>query len=69
MYIDGFIPGEINATEVKRLNKTTNIFGEAQYILRKWHSSVPELEDEKNSEEIQTHAKAQVGAERNEKKC
>ena len=24
LYIDGFIPGEINATEVKRLNKTTN---------------------------------------------
>ena len=57
----------INITVVKRLKQLIiNIFGEAQFILHKWHSNVPELEDGNNSEEIQTYAKARLGVERNE---
>ena len=44
---------------------TINIFGKAQFILHKWHSNVPELEDN-NSEKIETYAKAQLGVKRNE---
>ena len=69
MYVDDFISGGINTTVVKRLKQLIiNIFGEAQFILRKWHSNVPQLEDDNNSEEIQTYAKAQLGVERNETK-
>ena len=69
MYVDDFISGGINTTVVKRLKQLiTNIFGEVQFILRKWHSNVPQLEDDNNSEEIQTYAKAQLGVERNETK-
>ena len=69
MYVDNFISGGINTTIVKRLKELiTSIFGEAQFILHKWHSNVPELEDDNNSEEIQTYAKAQLGVERNETK-
>ena len=67
--VDDFISGEINTTVVKRLKQLIiNIFGEEQFILHKWHSNVPELEDDNNSEEIQTYAKAQLGVERNETK-
>ena len=69
LYIDDFISGGINTTIVKRLKQLIiNIFGEAQFILHKWHSNLPELEDGNNSEEIQTFAKAQLGVERNETK-
>ena len=69
MYVDDFISGGINTTVVKRLKQLIiNIFGEAQFTLRKWHSNVPQLEDDSNSEEIQTYAKAQLGVERNETK-
>ena len=69
MYVDNFISGGINTTIVKRLKElTTSIFGEAQFILHKWHSNVPESEDDNNSEDIQTYAKAQLGVDRNETK-
>ena len=59
LYVDNFILGRINTTVVKRLKQlTTNIFGKAQFILHKWHSNIPELEDGISSEEIQTYAKA-----------
>ena len=59
----------MNTTVVKRLKQLiNNIFGEAQFFLHKWHSNVPELEDNNNSEEIQTYAKAQLGVDRNETK-
>ena len=44
----------------------TNIFGEAQFILHKWHSNIPELEDDSNSEEIKTYENARQGIEPNE---
>ena len=67
--VNDFISGGINTTVFKKLKQLiTNIFGEAQFILHKWHSNVPELEDDNNSEEIQTYAKAQLGVERNETK-
>ena len=69
LYVDDFILGRINTTVVKRLKQlTTNILGKAQFILHKWHSNIPELEDGISSEEIQTYAKAQLGVERNETK-
>ena len=69
LYADDFISEGINTTAVKRLKQLIiNIFGEAQFILHKWHSNVPELEDDNNSEEIRTYAKAQLGVEHNETK-
>ena len=67
LYVHDFVLRGINTTVVKRLKQLIiNIFGEAQFILHKWHSNVPELEDGNNSEEIQTYAKARLGVERNE---
>ena len=69
LYLDDFISGGINTTEVKRLKQLIiNTFGEAQFIIHKWHSNFPELEDGNNSEEIQTYVKVQLGVERNETK-
>ena len=69
MDVDDFISRGINTTEVKKLKQLIiNIFGEAQFILHKWHSKIPDLEDDSNSQEIQTYAKAQLGVERNETK-
>ena len=59
----------INTTVVKRLKQLiTNIVGEAQFVLHKWNSNAPELEDGNNSDEIQTYAKSQLGVKRNETK-
>ena len=69
LYADDFISGGINTTAVRRLKQLIiNIFGVAQFILHKCHSNVPELEDDKKSEETQTHAKAQLDVERKETK-
>ena len=69
LYVDDFISGGINTTVVKRLKQLIiNIFGEAQFILHKWHSNVPELDDDNNSEKIQTYVKVQLGLERNQTK-
>ena len=69
LYADDFISEGINTTAVKRLKQLIiNIFGEAQFILHKWHSNVPELEDDNNSEETQTYVKAQLDVERKETK-
>ena len=68
-YVDDFISEGINTTVVKGLKQLIiNIFGEAQFILHKWYSNVPELETRNNSEEIQTYAKAQLGVECNKTK-
>ena len=67
-FVDDFISGGINTTVVKGLKQLIDIFGEAQFILHKWHSNVPELEDDNSSREIQTYAKAQLGTECNETK-
>ena len=68
-YVDDFISEGINITVVKGLKQLIiNIFGEAQFILHKRYSNVPELENHNNSEEIQTYAKAQLGVECNKTK-
>ena len=68
-YVDDFISEGINTTVVKGLKQLIiNIFGEAQFILHKWYSNVPELENHNNSEEIHTYAKAQLGVECNKTK-
>ena len=67
MYVNDFISGGINTTVFKKLKQLiTNIFGEAQFILHKWHSNIPELEDDSNSEEIKTYENARQGIEPNE---
>ena len=69
LYVNDFISGGINATVSKRLKHLIiNIFGEAQFILLKSHSDVPELEDDNNSEEIQEYAIAQLAVERDKTK-
>ena len=63
-YVDDLISGGDNVTEVKSLKDTaTQIFREAGFVLHKWHSNHPELEENdsaQNSTE-QTYAKQHLG--------
>ena len=63
-YVDVLISGGDNVTEVKSLKDTpTQIFREAGFVLHKWHSNHPELEENdsaQNSTE-QTYAKQHLG--------
>ena len=63
-YVDDLISGGDDVTEVKSLkDTTTQIFREAGYVLHKWQSNHPELEENdsaQNSTE-QTYAKQHLG--------
>ena len=53
----------------ERLKQLKLIFLEKHnLILHKWHSNVPEIKDDNNSEEIQIYTKAQLGVEDNKTK-
>ena len=70
-YVDDLISGRDNVTEVKSLkDTTTQIFREAGFVLHKWHSNHPELEENdlaQNSTE-QTYAKQHLGVKTGETK-
>ena len=69
--VDDLITGGDKTTEVQTLKHTAiQIFKEAGFVLHKWHSNFPELE-ENNSEQTlteQTYAKQQLGVKSDETK-
>ena len=68
LYVNHFIWGGINTTVVKRSEQLIiNFWGYAQFIFHKC-STVSQSENDNNSEEIQTYAKAQLSVERNDTK-
>ena len=71
LYVDDLITGRHKVTDVQTLKDTaTQIFKEAGFVLHKWHSHFPELEEnnpEQSSTE-QTYAKQQLGVKSGETK-
>ena len=71
LYVDDLITGGEKITNVQTLKDTAiQIFKEAGFVLHKWHSNFPELEEnnpEQSSTE-QTYAKQQLGVKSDETK-
>ena len=65
MYVDDMISGGNNEAEVVYLkNSAKTIFKEGGFVLHKWHSNNPRLEDgdfDRINSELTSYAKQQLG--------
>lgn len=69
LYVDDIISGGRDKIVVEKLKQLAiKLFGEANFILHKWHSNIPDLEGDTVPEEDQSYAKSQLGVKQHETK-
>ena len=69
LYVDDVIGGVENQDEAKNLKENIiKIFGDTKFVLHKWHSNIPELEDccFKDEDVEQTYAKQKMNVKKSD---